>query len=103
MISSSKKKGDFGAKIYQLVSGSAKEEHHSRTISYQKGDLFGILAFLSRQEASDPVCACEKTQVIVIEGYYLNVLFQHVPSLAGRFFQHLARLLCATLIKEGYF
>jgi len=97
------KKGDFGTKVYQLVSGSATEESKFNSHTYHKDDLFGVTAFLNTQESSFDVRACERTQVIVIEGYYLNVLFQHIPSLAGRFFQHLTKVMYNILINAGYF
>jgi len=100
------KKGDFGTKIYQIVSGSAIEESFLKSNhTYHKGDLLGVMAFLNvnYRESSTPVLACEKTQIIVIEGYYLNILFQHFPSLAGRFFKHIAKNMYDILINEGYF
>jgi len=101
------KKGELSTKIYQIVNGSIVEGNTYGTSKnyqniYYKGDLFGVVAFLNR-EASAIVKTLEKTQVFVIEGYYLNILFQHDPSLAGRFFQHLAKIMCDMLIKAGYF
>jgi len=83
------KKGELSTKIYQLVNGSVVEGNTYGTSKnyqniYYKGDLFGVVAFLNR-ESSAIVKALEKTQVLVIEGYYLNILIQHDPSLAGRF------------------
>jgi len=43
--------------------------------------------------ATTSVIANEDTSVYVIEAYFLNVLFQHYPELAGRFFLYLAFVL----------
>jgi len=66
------------------------------------GDLFGELAFLEGAggRASASVVAHEKGTVIdIIEGYYLDVLFEYYTGLSGRFYHQIGSVI-ANRLKE---
>jgi CRP-like cAMP-binding protein len=43
------------------------------------------------------VCDKDDTQIAIIEGYFLEVLFEYYPELSGRFFHYLAHVLSKRL------
>lgn len=60
--------------------------------------LFGEISFLEGGKASASVlCDKDDTQIAIIEGYWLDALFQYYPELSGRFFHYLARVLSKRL------
>jgi len=107
--------GDPVSCLYIILSGTILSESKSKVRTmYAKDGILCILAFLDylETELDDfhprklptsmvTLTAQEKSQVYVIEAYYLNILFQHFPSLTGRFYYHLASLTCDELISKG--
>lgn len=93
--------GDSFQRIFQLVRGSAKIEKKQRDGSslmiglLTKDDsVFGEISFIEGGVTSASIVANEdNTEVYIIEGYFLNVLFERNPGLSGRFYHYLAKLL----------
>jgi CRP-like cAMP-binding protein len=57
-------------------------------------ETFGEISFLiGGNGASAFVVAEEEVELTVIEGYYINALFNVNPQFAGRFYKYLAFLL----------
>eukprot|EP01130_Rhizamoeba_saxonica_P006063 TRINITY_DN2402_c0_g2_i1.p1 TRINITY_DN2402_c0_g2~~TRINITY_DN2402_c0_g2_i1.p1 ORF type:complete len:1540 (-),score=356.43 TRINITY_DN2402_c0_g2_i1:72-4364(-) len=89
--------GNNSRQIYQVVRGSC--------IIFKKGinqplgeidaedGIFGEIAFLEGGTSTASVIAKKDTCVNVIEAYFLKILFQHHPHLAGRFYHYLAVVL----------
>jgi CRP-like cAMP-binding protein len=66
-----------------------------------QGETFGDISFLRGKGASASILADsdDGVDVAIIEGYFINTLFNVNPRFAGRFFKYLAILL-AYRIKE---
>lgn len=101
------KEGDGTTRVYQLVRGECRFE---KLIDGQNkvlgkmgmdgsgGALFGEISFLEGGKASaSVVCDKDDTQIAIIEGYWLDVLFQYHPELSGRFYHYLANVLSKRL------
>jgi len=90
-------------RLFQISTGSCRIEKsidedvtHIATIS--DGEIFGEIAFLEGSGATASVVADEDNTVIhVIEGYYLDILFDYFPHLSGRFYHYLATVLSTRL------
>jgi len=64
----------------------------------QSGEIFGEIAFLEGSSATASVVADEEDTVIhVIEGFYLDILFDYYPGMSGRFYHFLATVLSGRL------
>jgi CRP-like cAMP-binding protein len=98
--------GDQFQRIFQLSRGSCRIEKMDDSgqrmvlgrMVPDDGAVFGEISFLEGGAASASVIADENdTQVFVIEGYFLNVLFEKYPSMGGRFYHFLAQMLSKRL------
>jgi CRP-like cAMP-binding protein len=96
--------GDMFQRIYQLARGSCRIEklvgNETKVLGRMTNDdgLFGEISFLEGCPASASVIADEPdTAVYVIEGYFLNILFEENPGLSGRFYHYLAHMLSKRL------
>jgi len=86
--------GEIPKKLFYIQSGSCKVVKDSRIISLiENGGIVGEVSFLQGCPATASVVACEDTEVNVIAAYYLHVLFQYQPQVAGRFYHYLASVL----------
>jgi len=102
------KEGEATTRVYQLVRGECRFE---KVIDGQNkvlgkmalaegstDNLFGEISFLEGGKASaSVVCDKDETQIAIIEGYWLDVLFQYYPELSGRFYHYLANVLSKRL------
>eukprot|EP01130_Rhizamoeba_saxonica_P005291 TRINITY_DN2126_c0_g1_i1.p1 TRINITY_DN2126_c0_g1~~TRINITY_DN2126_c0_g1_i1.p1 ORF type:complete len:941 (+),score=173.91 TRINITY_DN2126_c0_g1_i1:417-2825(+) len=60
----------------------------------ETGEIFGEMQYISNEGVSKAkVVAKSEVRVIIIEGYYLDTLFNYNPGLAGRFYHYIAVLL----------
>lgn len=93
-------------RLYQISQGRCRiektdSEGQTLVVGYiGRSDLFGELSFLEGHggRASASVVANEKGTVIeVIEGYYLDVLFEYYPGLSGRFYHQLGSVIANRL------
>eukprot|EP01124_Arcella_intermedia_P009174 TRINITY_DN15952_c0_g1_i1.p1 TRINITY_DN15952_c0_g1~~TRINITY_DN15952_c0_g1_i1.p1 ORF type:complete len:1775 (-),score=412.71 TRINITY_DN15952_c0_g1_i1:1327-5910(-) len=90
--------------IYQVSRGVCKimkngVEHPLGKI--RKKQIFGEISFLEDGKATANVIAGDDgVQVTIIEGYFLNILFQHYPDLSGRFFHYIAGILARRIKKR---
>jgi CRP-like cAMP-binding protein len=96
--------GDQFQRIYQLARGSCRIEklvgNETKVLGRMTSDdgLFGEISFLEGGAASASVIADEPdTAVYIIEGYFLNILFEENPGLSGRFYHYLAHMLSKRL------
>jgi len=98
-------------RLYQIAKGSCRIEMvlDGQTIVFgvitTQDSMFGEISFLEGVggKATASVVANEpETVVRVIEGYYLNILFEYNPGLAGRFYHYLGQVLSKRLkIREA--
>jgi CRP/FNR family cyclic AMP-dependent transcriptional regulator len=102
------KEGEATTRVFQLASGECRFE---KVIDGQNkvlgkmalaegstDNLFGEISFLEGGKASaSVVCDKDETQIAIIEGYWLDVLFQYYPELSGRFYHYLANVLSKRL------
>lgn len=100
------KDGERVRRIYQLLNGECRFEKvidgQTKVLGYLGNDgsdhLFGEISFLEGGKASaSVVCDKDNTQISIIEGYFLEVLFQYTPELSGRFYHYLAHILSKRL------
>eukprot|EP01114_Cavostelium_apophysatum_P015009 TRINITY_DN4008_c0_g1_i4.p1 TRINITY_DN4008_c0_g1~~TRINITY_DN4008_c0_g1_i4.p1 ORF type:complete len:1425 (+),score=391.51 TRINITY_DN4008_c0_g1_i4:717-4991(+) len=91
--------GQYFQRIYQIVQGSCRiEKSNKRLGTMEEGQSFGEVSFLLSGGASASVIAeSDQTEVYILEGYYINVLFGIQPELAGRFYKYLADTLQRTI------
>jgi len=81
--------------FYVLDTGSCYVlERGEPSETLRKNDLFGLENFLCPSKiCADVISADDKTKVICVEGYYLDVLFAYNLSLSSRFYLYLATRL----------
>jgi len=93
-------------RLYQIAKGSCRIEKQTDDgktlvfgiISSKNDSIFGEISFLEGTGATASVVANESDTVIhVIEGYYLDILFDYFPGLSGRFYHYLATVLSTRL------
>jgi hypothetical protein len=92
--------GEKPRALFQIGSGCCKVVkegmHENPTLGPDDGVFGEIVSFLCNSElprksflednvATASVVARETTRIHIIEAYFLNILFQHHPDLAGRF------------------
>jgi len=68
------------------------------------GSIFGEISFLEGMgaKATATVTATKNDTVIqIIEGYFLETLFEYYPGLSGRFYHYLANILLERLRQRG--
>lgn len=60
-----------------------------------QGETFGEISFLKGKGANASVIAHtdEGVELTIIEGYYINALFNINPGFAGRFYKYMCFLL----------
>jgi len=92
--------------LYRIISGSVILRTGTRDLFPVKdGDFFGEITFLTGTTGSVyEAVVKEPTKLSVIEPYYLSILFQHYPNMAGKFYSSLAVRLCDRLntLQVGY-
>jgi len=102
------KEGEATTRVFQLVRGECRFEKvidgHNKVLGKMAlaegstDSLFGEISFLEGGKASaSVVCDKDETQIAIIEGYWLDVLFQYYPELSGRFYHYLANVLSKRL------
>lgn len=91
--------GEFAARIFQIGSGKCRVEVQKKVVGHMgEGEVFGEISFLEGGKTSASVIADEEgTDVFIIEGARLRVLFFRQPALAGRFYQYLSAILSIRL------
>jgi len=85
------KNGSKFLQLYQIEYGSVSMEinDYESIISFYDKEIFGVVSFLEGNSPYNFV-AKEDTKVKIIEGYYLQILFQYFPVLSGKFYFYLA-------------
>jgi len=97
------KEGEWATRIHQIAKGTCRVEKYIDGVDLvlarmDNGELFGEISFLEGVKATATVVADEEgTDIYIIEGAALTVLFARQPALAGRFYQYLAQLLSTRL------
>jgi len=93
--------GDQHQRIFQIARGSCRiVKNNSILGTMQAPDSFGEISFLKGGAGTASVIADEDSEMYVINGAYLNILFVRQPDLAGRFFHHMSCLLSVRLKKR---
>jgi len=92
--------------LYRIVSGSVVLKTPTRELfTLKEGDIFGEITFLTGPSGTVyEAFPKEVTKLSVIEPYYFGPLFQHYPSIAGKFYAWIASILCDRLniLQVGY-
>jgi serine/threonine protein kinase/CRP-like cAMP-binding protein len=90
---------ESATRIYQIAKGACRAEKDARRLGTMKtGEVFGEISFLEGGKTTASVIADEDgTEIYIIDGGLLKVLFIRQPGLAGRFFNYLATMLSARL------
>lgn len=94
-------------RLYRILKGKAIYQMPNTDLAncpiLEDNAVFGEVKFLHTSVDGANVIAQEKTLVLTIEAYYLNILFQTYPELSAKFYKFLARILCERLLKAGYY
>jgi hypothetical protein len=92
--------------LYRIINGSVLLKIGNQDLfTLRDGDVFGELTFLTGSNVgSYEMIVKENAKLMAIEPYYLNILFQTYPNIAGKFYCWLASVLCERLnvISPGY-
>eukprot|EP01125_Pyxidicula_operculata_P015504 TRINITY_DN5265_c0_g1_i2.p1 TRINITY_DN5265_c0_g1~~TRINITY_DN5265_c0_g1_i2.p1 ORF type:complete len:1520 (+),score=363.72 TRINITY_DN5265_c0_g1_i2:326-4885(+) len=91
-------KGEKTRQIFQLAKGKCRFDvvglrKEFTYLTPERGGIFGEISFVTHGTTTAQIIAEEDCTVHIIEGYYLNILFQHFPRLAIKFYKHLAQLI----------
>uniref|UniRef100_A0A6B2L6K3 Cyclic nucleotide-binding domain-containing protein n=1 Tax=Arcella intermedia TaxID=1963864 RepID=A0A6B2L6K3_9EUKA len=92
-------------RLYQIAKGSCritKQNDDGTVVTFgiitTNDSIFGEISFLEGTPATASVVANEDGTVVrVLEGYFLEVLFNYYPGLSGRFYHYLASVLSTRL------
>jgi len=87
--------------LYQLAYGRCRvEQQRPEDDSVQvlglinAGETFGEISFLQNSQITASVVAdADRVEIYVIEGDYLNEIFNEHPAVPGRFYKYLATLI----------
>jgi len=96
--------GEWSARIHQIAKGSCNVQKQGQVLGMMSnGELFGEISFLRGVKTTASVVAAEdNTEIYIIEGAALAVLFHRQPALSGRFYRYLAQILSHRLkIRES--
>jgi len=89
--------------IFRIISGSCRAKSPTKDFILNPGAIFGETTFINGPLVHPyDVITNEVTFIAVIDAYYLNVVFQHFPELAGKFYRWISKVLCARLIQLGF-
>ncbi len=100
------KEGESYQRMYQIVRGVIRVEKKINDETKMLGRLrasetFGELSFLVGSAATATCLAdSEEVELTIMEGYYLNMLFQIRPEIAGRFYKFLSMLVTARILSK---
>eukprot|EP01124_Arcella_intermedia_P024641 TRINITY_DN4207_c0_g1_i1.p1 TRINITY_DN4207_c0_g1~~TRINITY_DN4207_c0_g1_i1.p1 ORF type:complete len:1312 (+),score=378.60 TRINITY_DN4207_c0_g1_i1:111-3938(+) len=94
------RQGDItNGRLYLISQGKCQERitfsdgSHSVT-EIEEGLMFGESSFLLGDNSASEIIALEEnTTISVIEAYFVNILFQHRPVIAGKFYFHLGKMM----------
>eukprot|EP01100_Stratorugosa_tubuloviscum_P014393 TRINITY_DN7681_c1_g6_i1.p1 TRINITY_DN7681_c1_g6~~TRINITY_DN7681_c1_g6_i1.p1 ORF type:complete len:112 (-),score=28.10 TRINITY_DN7681_c1_g6_i1:40-375(-) len=106
--------GDKSQRLYQIISGSCYariklEEQYVKVFPLETREVFGELSFIldyagTASAQHFDVVAESEVEVYIIEGFFINILFQMYTGFASRFFKHIAKILhqrITTLSKQS--
>jgi CRP-like cAMP-binding protein len=98
------KEGESYQRMYQIVRGVIRVEKKigeevKLLGTLRASETFGELSFLAGSAATATCRAdSEEVELTIMEGYYLNMLFQIRPEIAGRFYKFLSMLITARIL-----
>jgi hypothetical protein len=102
------REGESYQRMFQIVRGVIRVEKRSAEESLRLGELrasetFGELSFLTGSAATATcIVDSDEAELVIIEGYYLNMLFRIRPEIAGRFYKFLSLLVTARVHNSPY-
>ncbi len=103
------REGESSQRMYQIVRGVIRVEKRLESDeSMRLGELrasetFGELSFLAGSAATATcLVESEEAELVIMEGYYLNMLFRIRPEIAGRFYKFLSLLVTARVFNSPY-
>eukprot|EP01097_Dermamoeba_algensis_P009489 TRINITY_DN667_c0_g1_i4.p1 TRINITY_DN667_c0_g1~~TRINITY_DN667_c0_g1_i4.p1 ORF type:complete len:916 (-),score=254.98 TRINITY_DN667_c0_g1_i4:345-3092(-) len=93
--------GQLYQRLFQINKGTCRITKMGKPLGYMSsGEMFGEISFLEGSGAAVSVISDEEeVSLSIIEGYYINILFEMKPGFAGRFYHHLCTLLAGRLKK----
>jgi CRP-like cAMP-binding protein len=98
------RQGEMGNEMFILLSGSvevrAGDEKGRPIARFDRGDIFGEVAFLSEIERSATVVALNDIQVLVVTQNMLKKLIATMPEIACKVQFNLSLILCERLAKS---
>jgi CRP-like cAMP-binding protein len=98
------RRGELGNEMFILLSGAVEVragDETGRTVArFDRGDIFGEVAFLSEVERSATVVAMSDIQVLVVTQSMLRKLIKTMPEIACKVQFNLSLILCARLAKS---
>ena len=95
----------YKQRLFQVVSGSCRVEKKIKSNSVvvatiKEGEIFGELSFLTQGASAGSVITNEKTEVLKLEGYFLNIIFQRHLDLGPKFYRFLGETISSRLSQK---
>eukprot|EP01127_Copromyxa_protea_P004128 TRINITY_DN1397_c0_g1_i4.p1 TRINITY_DN1397_c0_g1~~TRINITY_DN1397_c0_g1_i4.p1 ORF type:complete len:1144 (-),score=169.73 TRINITY_DN1397_c0_g1_i4:38-3469(-) len=93
--------GQSSCRLLKIVSGECnvvKEGLTKEIAVLQMEDVIGEVEIIEGSASQTSVTAVTTTTVQAVEAYFLNILFQHHPEIAGRFYHYISCLLASRLV-----
>ena len=100
------KEGESYQRMYQILRGVIRVEKKMGDESKVLGRLrasetFGEMSFLTGSAATASCFAdSDEVELVIMEGYYLNMLFRIRPEICGRFYKFLSMLVTARILTK---
>jgi len=95
--------GQIYQRLYQINKGSCRIEKAKQLLGKMSApEIFGEISFLEGGDsgaAATVIPDDSEVELFIIEGYFINVLFDTQEGFAGRFYYYLCTLLAARLVK----
>lgn len=95
------KRGNEVEQLAQIVTGTATSKRHELISVKSSNGYFTLSAFVLGREVSSSVVALEECRVNLLEGFYLNILFSHQPTLLPKFYAWVGIELALALATKG--
>jgi predicted RND superfamily exporter protein len=92
------RRGDLGHEMFVIIDGTTEVlagsgEERRRVAQHNRGDVFGEMALVRRNERSADVIAVDRVDVLVVDERFLDRIQRRYPRIASKIFLNLTRIL----------
>ncbi len=92
------RRGELGREMYVMIDGAAEVwvgagRERKRIAELRRGEVFGEMAFVRRDERSADVVASQPVEVLAVDEHFLDRIQSRYPRIAAKVFLNLTRIL----------